>query len=64
MLTPDRCDAGGCGAQAFLRVALRDAGTLDFCHYHYPLYEDALSRQGAVIVADDRRMLSRETVLY
>jgi hypothetical protein len=44
-------------------VALGDAGTLDFCHHHYALYEDTLLRQGAAIVADDRRMLSR-SVLY
>ncbi|HLN76867.1 MAG TPA: hypothetical protein VK204_07440 [Nocardioidaceae bacterium] len=63
MLAQDRCDARGCGVQAYLRVALGDAGTLDFCHHHYALYEDTLLRQGAAIVADDRRMLSR-SVLY
>lgn len=63
MLTQDRCDARSCGVRAYVRVALADAGTLDFCHHHYMLYENALVLQGAEIVADNRRMLSRESAL-
>jgi hypothetical protein len=64
MLAQDRCDARGCGVQAYVRVALVDAGTLDFCHHHYELYEDSLMLQGAVVAADDRRMLRRASALY
>jgi hypothetical protein len=64
MLAQDRCDARGCGVQAYLRVALGDCGTLDFCRHHYALYEDALLHHGAVIVADDRRRLTQKSVLY
>ena len=34
-LTPaDRCDVGGCGARAYVRVVVSGMSELDFCSHH------------------------------
>jgi len=38
----DRCDQGGCQAQAFYRASLI-TGALDFCRHHYLKHEEALA---------------------
>lgn len=38
----DRCDTGGCQAQAFYRATLL-TGALDFCRHHYLKNEEVLA---------------------
>jgi hypothetical protein len=40
----DRCDAGPCGAQAFIRASFME-GDLFFCQHHYTKYYTAINAQ-------------------
>lgn len=45
----DRCDAGGCGAQARAVATLPSGGTLVFCRHHTEAQRDALTGAGATL---------------
>lgn len=45
----DRCDAGGCGAQARVRVATAGGGQLLFCRHHGEALREKLAAAGAVL---------------
>ena len=53
----DRCDR--CGAQAYVRVQV-GGGTLDFCKHDYDKQEAKLAEGGAVVLIDERRLLTQQ----
>lgn len=42
----DRCDQGGCSAQAFMRASINGANVLLFCGHHGQRNVEALKEQG------------------
>ena len=54
----DRCDR--CGAQAYVRITLRNGGELLFCAHHARAHEDKL-KQVALHIQDDTTKLSSHT---
>ena len=53
----DRCDAGGCGAQAYVRVHLKSSLELLFCGHHW---KEKRALIGAVInVQDDTGTITK-----
>ena len=53
----DRCDAGGCGAQAYVRVLLQSSLELLFCGHHWAEKRKLI---GAVInVQDDTGTITK-----
>ena len=50
----DRCDR--CGAQAYVRVRLRDGGDLYFCAHHYSKHSDALADVAEEVVDESDRL--------
>ena len=50
LTTADRCDR--CGAQAYVRITLRNGGELLFCAHHARAHEDKL-KQVALHIQDD-----------
>ena len=57
LLATDRCDT--CGAQAYVRYAMRQ-GDLTFCAHHSNRLHSVLISQGASISEDDRPVLIAE----
>lgn len=62
LTTSDRCDAGNCGAQAYVKIT-GVAGELFFCGHHYELIvNDAVGYEKimkfAFNVIDERRQLA------
>ena len=55
LTTADRCDR--CGAQAYVRITLRNGGELLFCAHHARAHEDKL-KQVALHIQDDTTKLS------
>lgn len=55
----DRCDAGGCPAQAFVRVAVGE-GDLDFCAHHFNEHGTALAEAGWAVLIDNRDTINRK----
>lgn len=56
VLTPaDRCDR--CGAQAYVRITLRNGSELLFCAHHAQAHKDKL-KQVALHIQDDTPRLS------
>lgn len=54
----DRCDAKGCGAQAYIRATLA-TGELLFCGHHGQLYAPKL-KPLAIVWLDERAQISTE----
>lgn len=59
----DRCDAGQCGAAAFVRVS-GVSGDLLFCAHHYNKYENSDGmKKFAFDIIDEREFLQNENRL-
>lgn len=60
VLTPkDRCDHGGCSAQAFTLVKFLD-GELFFCGHHFTKHEEALYNSAYDII-DEREFINSKS---
>jgi len=53
-LASERCDAGECGAQAWVKILTRLGKGLRFCAHHFAKLEPALIGKGCTILADGR----------
>jgi hypothetical protein len=58
----DRCDVGGCGAQAYVVVNLLLNGPLMFCGHHFAANETNLTAC-AVSIHDERERLTATSKL-
>lgn len=58
----DRCDVGGCGAQAFYAVFMRaaHAAPLLFCGHHSTKHEPALAAAGPHRIVDQRHTINEK----
>ena len=45
----DRCDAGGCGAQAYAAASFT-GGQLLFCGHHFKRYQTELEKQAYAVI--------------
>ena len=55
----DRCDVGGCPAQAFVLVKF-DTGDLYFCGHHYTKFEASLF-ENALDILDERDTINSKS---
>jgi hypothetical protein len=60
LLPIDRCDQGGCSAQAFVRVVIADSPLL-FCGHHFACNEVGIVSTKGVRVDDFRDMINRQS---
>jgi hypothetical protein len=54
MSVDDRCDR--CGAQAYVRVRLREGGDLHFCAHHYSKHSSALAEVAEEVIDESDRL--------
>jgi hypothetical protein len=58
----DRCDCGGCSAQAFYAVLFTADNTepLLFCRHHYLEHESAITAKNPLAIRDDSHTLNEK----